>query len=398
MAPAHTVLVVDDEPASLRAVQRALADVYKVLTAPSAVRALAVLDEQAVALVIADQRMAEMTGTELLAQCMLRHPDTIRVLLTGYTDIETLTDAINAGHVYHYLPKPWEVRELRLVVRRGLERYEAEMERQRLVRELEQAYARVRHEAEQKSRLLTTAAHELGTPVHLIMNSVAFIAEAELPADTRPWLDTAERGAQWLARSLAQMVRCARWRADGCVLRYAPVDLAALLSSLRSAFAPAIARRNLTLELRMPAQLPALVGDRASLETALCNLLSNAVRFTPDGGTVVLTAVDRGSAAVEIAVADTGIGLDPEVVDEVFEPFSAASGDLLLHASGGFEFGARGLGLGLAITKSIVERHGGAITVRSQLGAGTQFAITLPLQPRAEPPTGPRVGECNEFS
>ncbi len=390
MNPAHTVLVVDDEPASLRAVQRALADVYEVLTVPSGVRALAILDQQAVALVIADQRMAEMTGTELLAQCMLRHPDTIRVLLTGYTDIETLTDAINAGHVYHYLSKPWEVRELRLMVRRGLERYEAEMERQRLVRELEQAYARVRHEAEQKSRLLSTAAHELGTPVHLIMNAVAFIAEAELPADTRPWVDTAERGAQWLARSLAQMVRCARWRADGCALRYARVDLGALLSSLRSAFAPAVARRNLTLELRMPGQLPALVGDRAALETALCNLLSNAVRFTPDGGTVVLTAVDRGSAAVEIAVADTGIGLDPEVVDEVFEPFSAASGDLLLHASGGFEFGARGLGLGLAITKSIVERHGGAITVRSQRGAGTQFAITLPLQAR--------VGERNEFS
>ena len=83
-----------------------------------------------------------------------------------------------------------------------------------------------------------------------------------------------------------------------------------------------------------------------------------------------------------IAVTDTGIGIDPSVLDELFEPFSAAGGDPALHTSGRFEFGARGLGLGLAITKAIVEAHGGSIDVQTQVGAGSRFTVTVPVANR----------------
>jgi two-component system sensor histidine kinase/response regulator len=373
----HTVLVVDDEPASVRAVARALADDCRVVTATTGTQGLAALTAERIALMIVDQRMPEMTGTELLARSAGQHPDIIRVLLTGYTDVETLVDAINAGQVYYYLTKPWEPRELRLIVRRGLERYEVEGDRRRLLGELEQAYARVRREADQKGRLLALAAHELGTPLHLLSNALTLMAEAGLPPRTHPWLDTAHRSAEWLGRVLAQINNGARWHGGSLKLHRSAVDLTAVLHALQTTFRPVVTARRLTLHVDIPNALPTLHVDRTWFARALANLLSNAVRFTPDGGSITLAAAARATT-LEIRVTDTGIGIEPSLLDEVFEPFSAACGDVALHTSGRFEFGSRGLGLGLAVTKAIVDEHGGTIAVQSAVGAGSQFTISFP--------------------
>ena len=375
----HTVLVVDDEPASVRAVTRALQAEARVVGTTSAAQALAALATEPVALLIVDHRMPEMTGTELLARTAAQCPDAVRILLTGYTDIGTLIDAINAGHVYHYLTKPWEPQALRLVVRRGLERYEADADRRRLLADLEQAYQRARRETEQKSRLLTVASHELGTPLHILASALEFLSESELPPPARTWLDTATRNAEWLARGLAQMATAARCANRELRLRPIPTDLTVLLNRLRATFAPIVVARQLTLQCNVEEALPALNADPLWLERALFNLLSNAVRFTPDGGVIRLAArVTQG--AVEISVSDTGIGIDAQLLDVVFEPLSAAGGDIQLHTSGRFEFGARGLGLGLAITKEIIAHHGGSIAVCSGSGVGSRFTVTLPLR------------------
>jgi signal transduction histidine kinase len=374
---AHTVLVVDDEPASLRAIARTLRDSNRVATAPTAAQGLAALASQPVALMIVDQRMPGMTGTELLARAAVEYPDTIRVLLTGYTDIDTLVEAINTGRVYYYLTKPWEPHELRLVVRRGLERYDAQVERRRLIRELEQACQRARREADQKGRLLALATHELGTPLHILASALALMAEADTPPAVRSWLDTAQRSAEWLARGLAQMATAARWRSGGLPLHPAPVDVGGMLRAVQATFERGIAGRTLALRFDVAEKLPPITADRVWLERALSNLISNAVRFTPDGGAVTVTAA-AADAAVAISVADTGIGIDASLLDELFEPFSAAGGEIQLHASGRFEFGSRGLGLGLAITKAIIEQHGGTISVRSERGAGSHFTAMLP--------------------
>src|SRR5215475_12037784 len=119
MLAEHTVLAVDDEPANLRAVARALRDECHVLTAESGAEGLALMGRAPVALVITDQRMPGMSGAEFLAETVIRHPAVIRIVLTGYTDVDTVLEAINRGQVYHVLGKPWELRELRQVVCRG---------------------------------------------------------------------------------------------------------------------------------------------------------------------------------------------------------------------------------------------------------------------------------------
>jgi len=377
MLSEHTVLAVDDEPANQRAVRRTLGEDCRVLTAGSGQEALALMACEPVALVIADQRMPGMSGGEFLAETVTRFPAVIRVVLTGYPDVDTLLDAINRGHVYHFLGKPWDARELRQVVRRGLERFQAAAERLRLLDDLRTSCARAEREAEQKSRLLALTAHELGTPLHILINALALLREDATAVAAMGWIGTAERAAEWLVHGVTQLHDAARIGARRVPLCPEAVDLAALCAAEVAALCARATARRLDIAIGLDSPAPVIRADPRWLRQALAALLSNAVRFTPDGGTIRVTVGEADGWAV-VAVADSGIGIAPAHRAELFEPFSAAGGDPLLHGSGRLAFGARGLGLGLAMVKQIVEAHGGAIGVDSEPGHGSRFTLRLP--------------------
>jgi two-component system sensor histidine kinase/response regulator len=141
----YKIMIVDDEPANLRLLERLFRNDYGVLTAESGAEALRLLQEHDVALIITDQRMPEMSGIELLKRTAVIRPHMVRIILTGYTDVESLVEAINSGQVYRYVTKPWVNDDLRLTVSRALEHYETnkarhelEMINQRLVARLEE--------------------------------------------------------------------------------------------------------------------------------------------------------------------------------------------------------------------------------------------------------------------
>jgi DNA-binding NtrC family response regulator len=141
----YKIMIVDDEAANLRLLERLFRNDYEVTTAESGEEALRLLDQHEVALLITDQRMPGMTGVELVKRTATVRPRMVRIILTGYTDVETLVEAINSGHVYKYVTKPWNNDELRLTVSRALEHYETnrarhelEMTNRRLAARLEQ--------------------------------------------------------------------------------------------------------------------------------------------------------------------------------------------------------------------------------------------------------------------
>lgn len=142
----YNLLVVDDEREILRSLTLTFAEEYEVFTASSGAEALEVLKQRKIALVIADQRMPEMTGAELLEKVFQIDPNIVRIILTGYTDIASLIRAINDGHIYQYITKPWERQELRIIVKRALESYELTLENQRLLNELRVANERLSDE------------------------------------------------------------------------------------------------------------------------------------------------------------------------------------------------------------------------------------------------------------
>lgn len=133
------VLVIDDEPANLRLLNRVLGSDYEVLSAQSGPEGLEILRQQPVALIITDQRMPFMSGVQVLAESQKICPEAIKILLTGYTDIQALIDAINSGNVYKYIQKPWDAEDLKLTIKRAVETYELRRRNEQLVGELKTA-------------------------------------------------------------------------------------------------------------------------------------------------------------------------------------------------------------------------------------------------------------------
>lgn len=139
----HKILLVDDEPANLRLLKRVLGPEYETLTAETGVQALEILAQEKVSLIICDQRMPGLSGVQVLEEALRIAPEAVRILLTGYTDIQALIDAINSGQIYKYVQKPWDAEDLKLTVRRAVESYELRSTNRKLVIDLQQALAQL---------------------------------------------------------------------------------------------------------------------------------------------------------------------------------------------------------------------------------------------------------------
>lgn len=170
---AYKIMIVDDEPANLRVLERLFRQDHQVITAESAAEALTLLQTHDVALLISDQRMPETTGIELMKQTVALRPQMVKILLTGYTDVEALIESINCGLVYRYITKPWNNEDLRLTVNRALDHYESAkakhllgMENQRLrarlaeISELAAGSDMLIHEVRTKRQSMNSATFE----------------------------------------------------------------------------------------------------------------------------------------------------------------------------------------------------------------------------------------------
>jgi diguanylate cyclase (GGDEF)-like protein len=156
MSAAGAILYVDDEPMNLEAFARALHGlpfVTRVFTTTSPNEALKILDDHEIAVLVTDQRMPEMTGTELLARVLARHPEPVRIILTGFTEVEEIVDAINRGHVYFFVTKPWDPEELRLVIQRAVEHHDSVREIAEKNVELRSAYTSLEEAHREQVRL-----------------------------------------------------------------------------------------------------------------------------------------------------------------------------------------------------------------------------------------------------
>ena len=141
-----TIMVIDDEQSSLNAVHRTLRRQYEVLLSLNGVSALELLKQNEVVVIIADQRMPEMSGVEFFQRALEIRPEAIRILLTGYTDIEAIIRAVNEANIFYYIHKPWEPDELRMIVQRAVEQYQLKQENKRLLEELKKANEKLRTE------------------------------------------------------------------------------------------------------------------------------------------------------------------------------------------------------------------------------------------------------------
>lgn len=377
-AKRHTVLVVDDEPDVIQSVKDLLRLEYNVLGATRASDAMRLLGEHEVHVVMTDQRMPEMTGVEFLHRICDAHPDVVRLLFTGYADLPAVIDAINRGSVYRYITKPWDPEELQSVIREACLRYELVAERRRLLEELEVKNATLARASDLKSAFIRVLGHELRTPltIQLGLTRLALRSPGLAPPEVRDWLGRIERAAQRLYRRSEQLMVLLHGEHFARSMDKAPIDIAVIVREAADEVRPFVDQRHQVLVVDAPSDLGSVVVDASKIEDSLNQLLLNAIKFTPDGGTVTVSA-RRVDGVARIEVRDSGNGVPDSSLEYLFEPFFTGF-DTERHSSGTYEFGARGLGLGLSVVKAFVEMHGGSVDAQRHAQGGMMFSIELP--------------------
>jgi signal transduction histidine kinase len=282
------------------------------------------------------------------------------LLELGFVDKETLDQAIT---------------EQILQLQSALQNANLELEnrvRERTI-ELENALSRLSELNQLKSNFIANISHELRTPLTHIKGYLDLLIERDLgpitkdQADALHVMQNSEDRLEHLIEDLIQFSLVARGELD---LNISQVNLEEVLDEVISGTLPKCKKAKLTFNTMIPQVLPNIRADHQKIVWVLTQFLDNAFKFTPKGGQVALS-VDVGEKRATLSVVDTGIGIDPERFDEIFEPFHQ------LDNSANRRYG--GTGLGLAMAKQIIEAHGSAIEVNSTLGQGSKFNFSLPI-------------------
>jgi signal transduction histidine kinase len=258
--------------------------------------------------------------------------------------------------------------------RRRVDAAKARAERER--DEMFEREQRARREAETANRakdeFLATLSHELRTPLNAIVGWTRMLLDGSLnETDARKALHVIDRNAQLQTQLIADILDVSRIITGGLRLNPGPVNFGQLIGAAVEAIEPAARAKNIRLAscVRLSAQVHE--GDPERLQQVVWNLVANAVKFTPSGGSVEVTAVDGDRGGVRIRVEDTGMGIDPSFLPYVFDRFRQADGSISRRHGG--------LGLGLAIVRHLVELHGGTVRAESRgLGHGATFLVDLP--------------------
>ena len=375
----HSILVVDDEPDVVRSVKDLLRLDYKVFTATSAAEGMRILQDETIDVVMTDQRMPEMTGVEFLKKVRDPHPDATRLLFTGYADISAVIDAINQGNVYRYIAKPWDPDELQTIIREACERHDLIVQRKRLIDELERANNELRQASELKSAFIQVASHELRTPLSIAMGYCELaVRDKSISGPTKDYVERMNRALKRLSYLVTQLTTMLEAGQFEQRLNRKDVELAHVIREAVEDVRLFVDQRRQKLVLDVPKQMGTMSIDAEKIRDAINHLLLNAIKFTPDEGTITVAAHRDGQTT--ITVADTGCGIDPAALPRIGEAFFTGY-DVTRHSSGHFEHGRQGIGLGLSVVKSFVAMHGGKLDISSELKCGTTVTITLPGEP-----------------
>jgi signal transduction histidine kinase len=392
------ILLVDDRDDKLLALQTILADLgQNLVLARSGEEALRLLLQREFAVIVLDVNMPGMDGFETAVLVRQRKNSELTPIIfisaVNYSEIH-LVRGYSLGAV-DYILAPIVPEILRAKVSFFVDLYK-KTEQLKLQAEIQTRLVRAetaRQEAETansaKDRFLAMLSHELRMPLTPILFSASMLSKDErLPEYARKELESIAHNIQVEARLIEDLLDVARITEGKLKLTLDSADIRALIDSALSICAENLSAKNLSVHREFEAGDPLLLADSVRLNQVLWNLIQNAVKFTPPYGEVKVRVTNPEKGWLRVEVIDTGIGIGREVLPRIFDPFEQVEP----RRSGG-------LGLGLAISKAIVELHGGKITANSEGSQlGSTFVVELPTIVRESAGAGQPDGEGKVFS
>jgi signal transduction histidine kinase len=379
------VLVVDDEPRNLEVVSHFLEmEGLRVATAGDGEAALAAVAAEAPDVILLDVMMPGLEGFEVCRR-LKADPATVFIPVVILTALKGTQERIKgaAAGADDFLSKPFDHVELITRVKSlvrvkrlhdQIQAYNRELEARVAQRtaELKRAYDELKELDQLKSEFIANVSHELRTPLLHVKGTLGLLADGAMGGVTpeqAQGLSVAQGAAEQLGRLIEDIVDFGQMYEEQ-QLTFEPVPVAEVCQSAARAIARMANRHAITVNVVAPPDLPPVRADLAALMRVLWHLLDNAVKFSPSGGAVKLTA-ERCPTGVRIAVQDHGAGIPPDQLDRIFQVFYQVDGSSTRRAGG--------LGLGLALVKRLVEAHGSRVEVDSKVGQGSTFAFELPV-------------------
>ncbi len=365
------ILLIDDEEVVRDSCTQILAGgPFEIATASDGTTGLSLVAGFQPDLVFVDLKMPGISGFEVLEKMQEMDPTIVMVVITGFATISSAVEAMKRG-AYDFLPKPFTPEEFRLITRRSLEKRKLTLETISLRREKELLREQFAH----------IVSHELKAPLSAVQQNL-FALEFELANALNE--SQKEKFERIKARIEDLLKLINSWlkviSTDISTLKQSFKEIAvtsAIMKAMESVETLA-ARKNVEIVKSFGEPLSPIVGDDLSLSEAFVNILGNAIKYSHDGNKVYLN-VEEKSGKIEISIKDSGVGIPPEELPHIFEGFYRG-------ATG--QAAATGHGIGLAVSKHIIDAHDGTICALSEPGAGTEFLIALPVISGTNPAKG----------
>jgi signal transduction histidine kinase len=393
------LLIVDDEAMLLEMLEKLFRHRYNVRVAHSGEAALQELHAGfCPQVIIADQRMPGLSGAEFLSRSRELLPQAVRIVLTGYTDVNDIIDSINLASIYRFITKPWNPDELLETVRLSFEHYDMTTRNAELAEALEQLEIL----SCEKTELLGVVAHDLKNPIGAARFAAEMMLSPNEPLaapDVRQFAQLIYEASDRALNLIADLLSAEAIERGGKTLAIQPVDAVAVVTGIVHQYTLAAETKQLTLHWIAPnahhssnaGLIPFAMADVAILRQVMDNIISNAIKYSPHGrhiwidiGTresfsqfasdpplnhsATINALPRG--VILLRVRDEGSGFTDEDKKRLFSKFARLSA----QPTGG----ESSTGLGLAIAKRYVEAMQGSIWCESEVGRGSTFCVALP--------------------
>ena len=358
----YKILIIDDEEVALDSCTEILAGSgYNVATAANGSEGLSILKDFEPDLVFVDLKMPGISGLEVLEEIFSSNPTIVTIVITGFATVSSAVEAMKQG-AYDFLPKPFTPDEFRLIARRGLEKRSLVLETIALRKEKEML----------RENFAAIVSHELKSPLGAVQQNLYTLIDEiadNITEDQLRRLERMKKRTADLIELINTWLRVISVDIDSIREHFQPIAIPAIINNSVESVQPHAIRKNIDIVSSIKEPISTVDGEAVTLTESIVNILTNAIKFSHMGSLINVTAEQINGHAI-IEIADNGIGIPSEDLPYIFNDFYSGSAAQTKE---------KGSGIGLAISKRIVEAHDGFISVESEFGKGSTFKITLPV-------------------
>ncbi|MEQ9376152.1 MAG: hybrid sensor histidine kinase/response regulator [Imperialibacter sp.] len=387
----YSILYVDDESNNLIVFRNAFFRNFKVITSNSAEEALSILKTEVVQVIISDQRMPGMTGIDFLSKANQISPDSIKMILTAYSDIDVILKAVNEVGIYQFILKPWDSNHLLLTLNNAIQKYELSNQNKALIDDLGKAKANLEQKViertqelatknkelstlnEVKDKFFSIISHDLKLPIASLNILLEIMLSFKHQLDEQKVHDLGEKAKEYLQHVTQLLDNLLHWslsQTGDIKISNKKTDLVKVAKGQVDLFDFLASQKDIRIVMETDGNPLWSMVDENMVSLVLRNLISNAIKYSHEKGEIHLS-FKRDKDVVIISIVDAGVGIPQELIEKL-------KGNTWSEPRRG-TMNEKGAGLGLRLGKEFIEKMHGQLIIDSSVNKGTKVKVYLPL-------------------